>query len=254
MHRHKIVAQISLILCILNLVLAAPIGVQQIHGAPGGDETVVPEDVTLDRPTSPLSSPDVMASPQHSSLSDGATSSGYLSQYLSSDESVSGYSWMLDRLPRPNLHLSAPSHGSASPHPPGPSDEPASPHHPGLLQVPAPPHFLWEDWEPTPPSYSTSDRFTASHGSSGPDSPANIDWWMHYSPASGGSLHVHNSIPEGPTSAQPSPATATVPESDKFFNEDMVRKLKVFAGVTIITGAIVGIANSPIVHHNRQDG
>jgi hypothetical protein len=44
-----------------------------------------------------------------------------------------------------------------------------------------------------------------------------------------------------------------VPESDEFFNKDMVRKLKVFAVVTIITGAIAGIVSSSIVHHNRHD-
>jgi hypothetical protein len=44
MHRYRIVAQISLILSILNLVLAAPIVVQEIHEA-RGDEMVVAEDV-----------------------------------------------------------------------------------------------------------------------------------------------------------------------------------------------------------------
>jgi hypothetical protein len=44
MHRYRIVAQISLILSILNLVLAAPIVVQEIHEA-RADEVVVAEDV-----------------------------------------------------------------------------------------------------------------------------------------------------------------------------------------------------------------
>ena len=115
--------------------------------------------------------------------------------------------------------------------------------------------------------YSTSDRFTPSHYSSGSHSPANLWWWLPYSPAvssstdyssasdgtlsspyfsaSDGSLHS--------TSTHSSPATVTVPEQDNFFNKDMARKLKIVAGVTIITGAIAGIASLSNVHHNRQD-
>jgi hypothetical protein len=48
-------------------------------------------------------------------------------------------------------------------------------------------------------------------------------------------------------------AMVTVPERDRFFNKDMVRKLNFFAGATIITGAIAGIASLSIVRHNRQD-
>jgi hypothetical protein len=125
MHPYKIVAQISLILSILNLILAAPIVVQEIHYS-RGDETVVAEDVPAlpkksdeleaasDRPTSPPPSPDAMASPQHSSLSDGSTSSGYPVPHLSSDSSDSGYSWLLARPPRLSPNLPAPSHESES--------------------------------------------------------------------------------------------------------------------------------------------
>jgi hypothetical protein len=111
MHRYRIIAQISLILSILNLALAAPIGVQETHEAPRGDETVVAEGMTSsgltpplaegmasDGPTSPLFTPDMMESLHYSSssssLSDGSTSSGYPSPYVSSDKSVSGNSWM----------------------------------------------------------------------------------------------------------------------------------------------------------------
>jgi hypothetical protein len=75
MHRYRIVAQISLILSILNLVLAAPIAVQEIHEA-RGNKMVVAEDVaakpnkrldsdsTSDRWTPPPSSPEM---PPHTS-------------------------------------------------------------------------------------------------------------------------------------------------------------------------------------------
>jgi len=67
-----------------------------------------------DRPTSPPS-PDAMASPQHSALSDGSMSSGYLTPH----SSVSGYSWLLDRPPRLSPNLPASLHEPASPHPSG---------------------------------------------------------------------------------------------------------------------------------------
>ncbi|KAF8494139.1 hypothetical protein F5888DRAFT_1848287 [Russula emetica] len=128
MHRYRIVAQISLILSILNLVLAAPVAVQEIHEA-RGDETVVAEDLVAmtkelgeseaasDKSSSPPPSPDELASPQHSLLSDGSASSGYPVPHLSSDESVSGYSWLLDRPPRLSPNLPGSSHEPASPHP-----------------------------------------------------------------------------------------------------------------------------------------
>jgi hypothetical protein len=160
MHRYRIIAQISLILFILNLVLATPIVVREMHEA-RGDDTVVAEDVPAmpkrsddlgapsdqptspppspdameapsDRPTSPPPPPDVMASPQHSSLSDGSTSSGYPAPHLSSASSVSGYSWLLDRPPRLSPHPPASLHGSTPPSPlsSGSSEIP----HPTLLQ------------------------------------------------------------------------------------------------------------------------
>ena len=128
MHRNRIVAQISVIHSILNPVLSAPIVLQGIHEA-HGDEMVVAEDVAAmpkkwreldaasDKSMSPRSFPDALASPQHSSSSDGLASSGYPAPYLSSDSSVSGYSWLLDRPPRLDLHLPASLHESTSPHP-----------------------------------------------------------------------------------------------------------------------------------------
>ena len=125
-------AQISLILSILNLVLAAPMVPQETHEALGNDsksKTAVaePEDVPAmpensdeleapsDRPTSPPPSTNPVASPQHSSLSDGSTSSGYPTPYLSSvsSDSVSRYWWLLDRPPRLNLDIPASLYESA---------------------------------------------------------------------------------------------------------------------------------------------
>ncbi|KAF8493260.1 hypothetical protein F5888DRAFT_1725438 [Russula emetica] len=180
MHRYRILAQISHILSILNLVLAAPIVVQGIHEA-RADEMVVAEDVVAmpkkwreleaasDRSVSPRSILDAIASPQHSSSSDGSTSSGYPAPYLSSDSSVSGYSWLLDRPPRLSPDLSASLHESASPHPSSSgSPEPPpwwlqrleSPHHhpssAGSSEIPLLewlPEFAPEEIPPSPPAW-----------------------------------------------------------------------------------------------------
>jgi hypothetical protein len=148
MHRYRIVAQISLILSILNLVLAAPIAVQETHEAPGGDETVVAEGMASDlsTPPSPFLTPDTMASPHYSSsssfLPDGSTSSGYSSPYLSQGKSVSGdaYTWMLERPPRLNLNPPASLYESISPHP----------QNPGSLEIPIPESY--HEMAPVPPS------------------------------------------------------------------------------------------------------
>jgi len=127
MHRYRIVAQVSLILSIFNLVLAAPTVVhwQKIHEARGtgnrivpevgsaspqsspaspqyssdGDEMVVPEDAKAapNGPTSPQLAP---ASPQHSLDGSESTLSGYPTPHLSEASSESGNSWMLERPPR----------------------------------------------------------------------------------------------------------------------------------------------------------
>ena len=133
MHRYRIVIQTSLILSIFNLVLAAPIVLQEIHEArTDGTESkmVAPDDavampkksgeldVAPNKQTSLPSSPDAVVPSKYSSLSDGDSevSSGYSALHLSSesDLSASGYLWLLDRLPRLNFPES--SHGSAPPH------------------------------------------------------------------------------------------------------------------------------------------
>src|SRR3984885_14288896 len=96
MHQHRIVAQISLALSILNLVLAAPIVVRETRG----DVVVVAEDVAAmpkkwraleaasDESVSSHLSQDGIVSPQHSYLSDGSTSSGYPTPHLSYDSNA----------------------------------------------------------------------------------------------------------------------------------------------------------------------
>ena len=72
-------------------------------------------------PPPPLS-PNAMPSPQHSL--DGSATSGYPTPHLSSASSASGYSWMLERLPRlsptgpvsPHATASSPPGGLASSH------------------------------------------------------------------------------------------------------------------------------------------
>ncbi|KAN0118938.1 hypothetical protein V8E52_004710 [Russula decolorans] len=114
-----------------------------------------------------------MASPQHSSSLDGSTSSGYPSPYLSSDSSVSGYSWLLDRLPRlsPNIPASL-LHGSASPHPSGS----------GLSEIQLPEWVQELAWEmpPSPPHLPEAFEPASPHSSlagSGPEISL-PEWWQ----------------------------------------------------------------------------
>jgi hypothetical protein len=77
---------------------------------------------SLGGPMSPPSSPNVIVSPHHSL--DGSATSGYPTPHLSSASSASGYSWMLERLPRlspmrpvsPHATASSPPGGLASSH------------------------------------------------------------------------------------------------------------------------------------------
>jgi len=50
-----------------------------------------------------------------------------------------------------------------------------------------------------------------------------------------------------------SPPTETPQENAEFFNKNMMRKLKIAAGVLVIGGAIAGIAGSQIKHHEHRD-
>ncbi|KAN0113873.1 hypothetical protein V8E52_007345 [Russula decolorans] len=283
MHQYKIVAQISLILSILNLDLAAPVVVRQIHEA-RGDMMVVEEDVAampkkwheleaaLDRSPSPRSPADAMASPQHSSSSDGSTSPGYPAPYLSSDSSDSGYSWLLDRPPRlspnppPSLYESASPHLSSS----GPSEIPPSPqltesdratattetfspsdrltpsHHPSSLSTDS---LSWRYRNPwfSDESMSTDSTpyLSASGGSGG--SPSSYSSALEgpapsLEPISGGPVPSHHSMPEGfapsltsdgsPPSPS-SPPTETPPDNAEFFNKNMMKKIGIVAGVII---------------------
>lgn len=261
MHLYKIVAQISLIISILNLVLASPIGVDET--AVAGDVAAMPNEqdgeAASDRSTS-TSSPsfqDALGSPQPSQPSSdgGSTFSGYPTPPLSpaQEESVSGYAWLLHRPQRLNLY---------------PPASPASPHLsssgqseitlPWWLQGSAPEH------PPSPQSTVSSE--------------------MPYLSASGGSLSSHyfsasdrlpsssssQSIPipeglapsyhlasDGSPPLPPSPPTGALPDSAEFFNKDVVRKLKIVAGMvvvgSVIAGGIARIVSSQIEHRDFQD-
>jgi hypothetical protein len=216
MHRYRIIAQIYLILSILNLVLAAPIvatmpkKLRELEAASHGSTRM-----------SPRSSQDAAASPQHPSLSDGSTSSGYPTPHLSSDSSESGYSWLLFRPPRLSLYESvSPSFSS-----------------PGSLEIPPSPALPGSDQAATETS-SPPERFTPSRHSS---SLSSMSWH------SDGLAPSHNSISEG------SPPTETPQDNVKFFNKIMMKKLGIVVGVVIVGGIVGGIVGSQIKHRDSQD-
>ncbi len=269
MHKYRIVAQISLVLSILNLVLAAPIVVREIP-EPHGDVMAVTEDVgavpkkwrelevSSDRSRSPRSSPDAMASPQHLSLSDGSTSSGYPAPHLSSDSSDSGYSWLLNRPPRPSPHPASPYHSI-----PGPSETPPLPlllqglpspsyfSSPGSSEMPPSPQHVGSDWATTETS-SPPERFTPSRH------PSSLSSWNSdesmstaYASASGGSLSSHYfSASDGSPPSQP---TEPTPGNGEFFNKNMMKKLGIVPGMAIVGVIIGGIVGSQNKHRDCQD-
>ena len=303
MHRYRIVAQISLIFSILNLALAAPVVVQEIHVARDDDsETVPAEGVTVmpkdsgeweaasDRPTSPPSSPDAMASPQHSS-------SGYPTPRLSFESSKvdPNYSWLLERpellslkLPasthEPDLSSSEPSEirpteGSQelappSPHLPALLHDSASPHpsNPGSPEIQLPASLALEEIPPSPPAVwqgltrilrypSSSESSEISEVPQSPDVQSTISYSpttpSHHptSPSFSGSTTSTDSMLEGvERSDRPLPApTETPPDNAEFFNKNMMKKLKIAAGVLLVGGAIAGIVGSQIKHHKHRD-
>jgi hypothetical protein len=191
MHRYRIVARISLILFILNLVLAAPV-VQEIHEA-RGDEMVVAgpshdgvaetshdgvAGTTQDGVAEPSHdgvaepSHDAAAEPSHDAMASPHSALGDPTPHLSFDSSLSGHSWLLDR-----------------------------------------------------PTLS-------------PDSPS----W-HDSPSS------HDSD----TTPSPSPPTETPPHNAEFFNENMIKKLKIFGGVTAAGVAISALALASLYEYHELE-
>ena len=217
MHLYKIAAQISLIISILNIVLAAPIG---------AGETVVAEGVASmpneqggeavsDRPTnSPSPSlQGAMGSLQHSPSPDGSTFSGHPTPPFSPtrEESFSSYAWLLDRPPRLNLYPPAETYLSASG---------------GSLSSP---YSSASDELPPPSPHSMTEGLTPAH-------------------------HIaSDALPPPP----PPPPTGTHLHSAEFFNEDVVRRLKIAGGVVaagiIIAPVIAHIVTSQMENRDFQD-
>ena len=158
MHRYRTVAQISLILSILNLIFAAPIAVREIRETRRFEMAVKEDVAAMAKPnkwpkleavdlspraipnvmasTGAIASPGAMTSSEHGSLSEASISETYPTPPLSSDSSDSGsrYLWLLNAQNeppnlRPQLHDSAPPHLSSTgletpPSPPGGWQEP----------------------------------------------------------------------------------------------------------------------------------
>ena len=231
MHRYRIIAQISLILSILDLVLAAPIvatmpkKLRELEAASHRSTRM-----------SPRSSQEAIASPQHSSLSVGSTSSGYPTPHLSSDSSESGYSWLLSRPPRLSPYESVSPHLSSSgssERPPslplllqGLPSLPSSFSSPGSLEIPPSPALPGSDQTATETS-SPPERFTPSRHSS--------------------SMSWHSD------GLAPSPPPETPQDNVKFFNKIMMKKLGIVVGVVIVGGIVGGIVGSQIKHRDSQD-
>jgi hypothetical protein len=76
----------------------------------------------------------------------------------------------------------------------------------------------------------------------------------HYLSASDGLAPSHNSMSEGSPSSPPPPPTERPLENKKFLNKDMIKKLKIVAGVIIIGGIIASIASPHIKHRDCQNG
>lgn len=280
MQRYRIVAQLSLIFSILNLVLAAPIMSPGKHEE-RADEVVAAEDVAAmpdERlkefeavaSTSSPSKPDAMASSQYWSFLDGSTSSGHHpTSHLSSAPSVSSSGYLGDISPSASVRW------EESPPPYAPSsDNLAEMSLPepwqGLPLSPDPifastrvsiPSQMWRQDEPPPPLPhselteldSPPKTFTPSrHPSpSSPEEPvyasaADRSLSSHYFSGSDGLSPSHDSIPEG--------SLTSPPENAKFLNENMVKKLKIAGVIALISGVIATpIAGTQIKHRDHQD-
>ena len=264
MHRYRIAARISLICSIINLVLAAPVAVQGIHEARmddtkaitsgSGDVAAAPKksgelEITSDRPESPPPGPshdvEEPQALQHSSLLGGSTSSDH-SPYLSSDESVSGYSWIAERPPRLSLNSDIPSSSNVPALSVSESSSSSAPSHitPEWLRQMEYAILLHFGPDGASATNSPAEKFTSSyHGSS--SSLATTAPSTQYSSASDGSLTSHYfTASEGP----PTPP----PENAKFFNENMVKKIKIAAGVTAVGSVVAGIVGLHLKHKHRD--
>lgn len=60
-------------------------------------------------------------------------------------------------------------------------------------------------------------------------------------------------IPYGSPPSHSPPPAETPPDNAEFFNENMMKKLKIVAGVVIIGGVIASIAGTQIKHRDCED-
>jgi hypothetical protein len=270
MHRYRIVAQISLILSVLNLVLAAPIAVQGTHEA-RGDEMVVAEDVAamLNKwrkleavDLSPRVFPDAIASSEHGSPSEESIGSGYSTPSLMPSLSQLHPPLELPPIPLPFFALlPLPFHPPLLRFPPLPPS-PFPPTHPsssgtsGPSEIPQSPQHAESDLSSTE-TYSPPHGFMPSHHFSASDGSM-----PSLEPISGGPVPLRNPTPEGSApshhsiSDPPSPSSPpeTPPDNAGFFKKNVMKKVGIVAGAVIVGGTVAaGILGSHIKHHKHRD-
>lgn len=76
----------------------------------------------------------------------------------------------------------------------------------------------------------------------------------HYFSASDGLAPSHHSMSEESPSPPPPPPTGRPLENTKFLNKNMIKRLKIVAGVIVIGGVIASIAGPQIKHRDSKDG
>jgi hypothetical protein len=238
MHRYRIIAQISLMLSVLNLVLAAPVVVREIHGT-HGNEMVVAEDVAAmpkrwheldvasDRSTSPRSPQpgDAIPSPQPEVGSTSSNPSQHEDTTASPQPEVGSTS------SNPSQHEDT----MASPQPEDGPPSSGSSQHGDAMGSPQHEDELSSSGYPTPHLSSVS-------------SESGYSWLLDRPPR----LSPHGPAPSMETASDRLPTqTLAHPDNAGFFSENAMKSVKALAAVTILGGAIAGIVIGS-QHHNSR--
>jgi hypothetical protein len=220
MHRYRIVARISLILFMLNLVLAAPAVVQEIHEA-RADDMVVAE------PSSSSSPHDAVADPSHDGVAeashDGVSEASHDGVEETSHDGVAEASYY-DAAEASHEAMASPQHSSSGNPTPQLSFDSSLSGHSWLLNRPL--------LSPDRPS---------SH-----DSGSEHDLGSEHD--SGSELSLDELPPPSP-----SPPTETAPDDAGFFNQNRLLKLKMLASAIIIGGTITGLVVASNSNHTLRD-